>query len=192
MIKVGLTGGIGSGKSTVAKIFETLKIPIFYADLVAKEIINSDKTVIAEIKNNFGNIYTDGRIEKQRLSNIIFNSPEKLQIINSIVHPAVGEYYQNWLKKNINYYFTIMEAAILFESGTYKQLDKIITVFAPEKLRIKRVSKRDNIETQKVKERINNQMSENKKIQLADYVIYNDDLKMLIPQVIEIAKKMER
>lgn len=191
MIKVGLTGGIGSGKTTVAKIFEAIKIPIFYADIISKHIINEDKFVIAQIKQNFGDIYNNNQIDKQRFAKIIFNNPEKLKLVNSIIHPAVRKNYNEWTNKHSTTAYTIMEAAILFESGTYKILDKTITVFAPEKLRINRVCKRDNTTEEKVIERIKNQMADKKKIKLADYVIYNDDIQMLIPQVLKIHNQLK-
>ncbi|MBN2664091.1 MAG: dephospho-CoA kinase [Bacteroidales bacterium] len=190
MIKVGLTGGIGSGKTTVAKIFEAIKVPVFYADIVSKEIINKDKFVVAQIKQYFGEIYNNNQIDKQRFANIIFNNPEKLKLVNSIIHPAVRNSYKKWVQLNNTQPYTLMEAAILFESGTYKILDKTITVFAPEKLKIKRVCKRDNTTPEKVIVRINNQISDNEKVNIADYVIYNDDIQMLIPQVIKIHNQL--
>ncbi len=187
MIKVGLTGGIGSGKSTVAKVFEILKVPVFYADNVGKLLINNDAEVIKSIKKEFEDIYDDDNfIIKKKLANIIFSNPEKLEIINSIVHPAVRKEYLKWCDKNSAKPYSIMEAAILFESGTYKILDKTITVFAPKNTRIKRVCKRDNITAEKVIERMNNQMSEDKKVKLANFVIYNDDNDMILSQILKI------
>lgn len=186
MIKVGLTGGIGSGKSTVAKIFEVIGIPVFYADNETKNIINYDKNIISLIKENFGEIYTlQNIIDKKKLADIIFKNPEKLEIINSIVHPAVRKKFINWSNKQKSKY-TLMEAAILFESGTYKILDKTITVFADQKTRIKRVCSRDNIPAEKVIDRIKNQMSDHEKIKLADFVINNNEKDMIIAQVLKI------
>jgi len=188
MIKVGLTGGIGSGKSTVAKVFEILKVPIFYADDIAKLLINNDIKVIKSIKNEFGNIYIDNKIDSKKLADIIFSKPEKLKIINSIIHPAVRKQYLQWCDKNSTKPYSIMEAAILFESGTYKILDKTITVFTPQNTRIKRVCKRNNTTPEKVIERINNQMADNEKVKLANFVIYNDDNDMVLSQVLKISK----
>ncbi len=190
MIKVGITGGIGAGKTTVSNIFKVLKVPIFYADKVAKNLINTNDKTIRKIKEKFGDVYINGKLNNKKLAAIIFNNPEKLKIINNIVHPAVHKEYNKWCKKNSDKIYTLMEAAILFESRSYKKLDKIITVYAPEKIRIKRVCKRDNTNEKKVKERIRNQINDKEKIKLSDFVIHNYNDNMLIPQVLEIHKKI--
>lgn len=190
MIKIGITGGIGAGKTTVSNIFEVLKIPVFYADKVAKNLINTHSKTIRKIKEKFGDVYINGKLNNKKLAAIIFNNPEKLKIINNIVHPAVDKEYNKWCKKNSDKIYTLLEAAILFESGSYKKLDKIITVYAPEKIRIERVCKRDNTDEKKVKERIKNQISDEEKIKLSDFVIHNYNDNMLIPQVLEIHKKL--
>jgi len=190
MIKLGITGGIGSGKTTVSKIFELFSVPVFYADIEAKNIMNHDIDVVAQVIETVGDVYLNGVLDRKKMADVIFSNPEKLKIINSIVHPAVHRYYQLWLESNSEYPITLMEAAILFERGTYKKMDKVITVFAPEDVRIKRVCERDNITPEKVRERINNQMSEEKKLELADFVIINDEKEMLISQVKKIIDQL--
>ncbi|NUM50382.1 MAG: dephospho-CoA kinase [Flavobacteriales bacterium] len=188
MIKVGVTGGIGSGKSMVCKIFETLQIPVFYADLVAKEIAVNDLQVVEQIKQNFGkNIYTSqGELNRKILSEIVFNSESKLQLLNQIIHPAVAKAFNNFENKNNNAPYIVKEAAILIESGAYKNIDKIIVITAPLKQRIERVMKRDGVLEQDVLQRISKQFPEEKLIQFAHFVVNNKDGAMLLPQIIEI------
>ncbi len=188
MLKIGITGGIGSGKSTVCKIFETLKIPVYNADISAAKIINTNTELKKALISLFGeDIYTDlGILNRKKLAKIIFSDKEVLAKVNSLIHPAVRADYQEWLEENIEAKFTIKEAAILFESGAYKQVDKVITVFAPEELRIKRVMNREPITREEVLRRIKNQMTEKEKIKRSDFVIYNDEKQLLIPQVLRI------
>jgi len=191
MIKIGITGGIGSGKTTVCKIFEVMKIPVYYADIEAKIIINTDIEIKNSLISLFGkNIYLqNGTIDKKQFSEIIFNDKQILAKVNSIIHPVVKKYYEQWLFQNKNYKFTVKEAAILFESGAYKQVDKIITVVSPLEKRIERIMKRDNTSREIVLKKINNQMSDEEKIKKSDFVIYNNDKTLLLPQILEIIKK---
>ena len=143
MIKVGLTGGIGSGKTLVSEIFFRLGIPVFNADFEAKAILDTNKEVIQQITNNFGAIYTENGIDREKLALIIFNDQVALKTINSIIHPKVREYFHSWIAKHANAKYVIEEAAILFESNAYKELDITINVHADELVRINRVIKRD-------------------------------------------------
>ncbi len=189
MIKVGLTGGIGSGKTTVAKIFEVLGIPVYYSDIQAKKILFKPET-IEKIRHTFGEkVFEKGKLSKKLLAKIVFNDKEKLQKLNSIIHPAVKTDFKNWLEKQ-NAPYVVKEAAILFESGAYKDMDFIITVFAPVEERIKRVMKRDNISREEVIRRIENQWTDEKKIKLSDFVIKNYNSFLVIPQVLEIHNKL--
>lgn len=188
MLKVGLTGGIGSGKSTVAKIFELLQVPVYYADYEAKLILDNNDFVRTEIIKNFGNLYKSGFINRQELANIVFKDKSELHKLNSIVHPQVAIHYENWCKKNKAHKYTIKEAAILFESGVYKEMDKIITVVASVDLRIERVCKRDNISKDKVLERIKNQMDDETKVLMSDFIVSNNDTELIIPQILHIHK----
>ena len=191
MLKIGLTGGIGSGKSTVALIFETINIPVYYADNEAKKILNENNFVRKEITAAFGNIYDKNTINRKKLAKIVFNNEKKLDKLNSIVHPAVIEHFKNWCADKKEFDYIIKEAAILFESGTYQNLDKIISVFAPVDIRIQRVCSRDNVKKKEVLNRINNQFDDKKKIELSDYVINNYNEHMIIPQVLSIHEKIK-
>lgn len=186
MIKVGLTGGIGSGKTLVSEIFIRLGIPVFNADNESKSILNTDKEVIQQIINNFGDLYTENGINREKLASIIFNDQIALETINSIIHPKVREYFHSWAAKHVNAKYVIEEAAILFESNAYKELDVTINVHADELIRISRVIVRDKTTAESVKSRMNNQWSDKERIELADFTIYNNGDKMVLPQVLEI------
>jgi len=189
MLKIGLTGGIGSGKTTVAKVFEVLGIPVYYADEAAKRLMNENENLIKKLKEQFGNqTYIDGKLNRSYLSSIVFNDSEKLEILNSIVHPATIEDAARWMKQQITPY-VIKEAALIFESGSQKDLDKVIGVYASAPLRILRVIKRDNINKEEILARMDKQLDEEMKMRLCDYVIKNDEQEMVLPQVLELHKK---
>ena len=189
-IIIGLTGGIGSGKSTIAEIFTTLKIPVFNSDLEAKQLY-SHPEIKQQIIKHFGSIYNEqNQLDKKALANIVFNDESKLQQLNNIIHPAVKKSFENWVTNNIHTPILIKEAAILIESGAFKYVDKIIVVTAPEKERIKRVMLRDNVAEKEVIARMNQQLSEAKLIAHADFIIKNDNMHLVIPQVLEIIKKL--
>lgn len=191
-LAIGITGGIGSGKSTVCKIFKLLGVPVFEADLVAKALINSD----AEIRNGliqfFGkDIYSsDNKINRKMLANLIFNDDLLMEKVNRLVHPAVRNKYLIWIKQQ-NSIYVIHEAAILFESGFYKMTDYSILVSAPEDMRIERVTHRDNIDLEMVKSRMLKQWTDEEKRKLASFELVNDNKKLLIPQILEIDKKLK-
>lgn len=187
MIKIGITGGIGSGKSIVCQIFRNLEIPVFTADVEGGRIMSSDHSVIELLTAKFGDdIYTaDGELIREKIAAIIFNNSEAISFINSVVHPVVKKNYQEWFEKQISKY-CIIEAAILFESGMHEMLDKIITVYAPEDIRIQRVMERDKISAEDVVARVRNQMSEEEKMKRSDFIITNDDRQLIIPQVIHV------
>ena len=192
MIKVGITGGIGSGKSTVCKVFRVLGIPVFEADSVAKQLLNNDMQIREQLIQLFGaSVYLhDGTIDRKYLAGIVFSNPSLLSQLNSIVHPAVRKAFDEWyLIQNSPY--IIHEAAILFESGFYKMMDKTITVVTDENERIERVVKRDEITAELVRQRMKNQWSDEEKIKLADFVIGNNDRELIIPQIVEIDKKIK-
>ena len=185
MIKVGITGGIGSGKSTVAKLFEVLGIPVYYADDAAKKIMNEDELLKQQIQKEFGKeSYTNGNLNRKYIADIVFANPKKLEILNSLVHPATLKDAEDWMNKQISPY-SIKEAALIFESGAQEQLDYIIGVYAPTPLRIQRTMQRDNISREEVIARMNKQIDETLKIKLCDFVIKNDEQQLVIPQVIE-------
>lgn len=192
MLKIGLTGGIGSGKSTVAKVFELLNIPIYYADIEAKKILDNNSGVKKQIIENFGNLYVNKKINRPKLANIVFNDKQALATLNQIVHPKIEIHYTNWCNARLIYKYTIKEAAILFESDKYLEMDKIITVIAPLSVRVQRVCKRDNISSQKVTERINNQWTDEQRVYLSDFIIKNDDKNLVIPQILKINNLITR
>ena len=187
---VGLTGGIGSGKSTVAKVFQSLGVPIFNSDLEAKYIINNDVEVIRAITLEFGNVYENGKLNRIKMAEVVFNDKNALEKLNKIVHPKVAEYFENWVLANNDSSILIKEAAILIESGAYKKIDKIVLVTAPTTIRIQRVVNRDNISKEKVKERMNAQLSDKEKPSYADFFIINDDIQLVIPQVLAAYNKL--
>jgi dephospho-CoA kinase len=194
MIKVGVTGGIGSGKTLICRVFEKLGVPVFYADDEAKRLLDADPEVKEAMMEYFGrDIYDDKGLKKAHLASKIFNNQDALSKVNSIVHPAVRQLFVGWAKeKEAAFPYVIEEAAILFESGVYKDLDFNILVYAPEELRISRVISRDNIDREKVKVRMQHQMRDEEKINMADAVIYNDESRLVLPQILEINKRLTR
>lgn len=191
MLKIGITGGIGSGKSTVCRVFIALGIPVFEADLIAKELMNTNQEIHEKLVNLFGaSVYqSDHTVDRKYLAGIVFNNPSLLAQLNEIVHPVVRETFFNWCEKQHSTYI-IHEAAILFESGFYKMMDKTIAVVTSENERIQRVIKRDGLTLELVKVRIKNQWTDDERIKLADFVIGNNDNELIIPQIIEIDKKI--
>jgi len=186
MIKIGLTGGIGSGKSTVAKVFEVLGISVYYADDAAKNLMNENEELKQNIKLQFGTtIYKNNLLDRKALAEIVFNNPEKLQQLNALVHPATLKDAENWMQRQALPY-AIKEAALIFESGAQKQLDYVIGVYAPTPIRIQRTMHRDNVSREEVMARMDKQIDEVIKMRLCDFVIKNDEQELLIPQVITL------
>ncbi|GAF03055.1 dephospho-CoA kinase [Saccharicrinis fermentans] len=194
MIKVGITGGIGSGKTTVSHIFEALKVPVYCADMEARKLTDVHPDIVAGVKKLFGNdIYIDGRLDRKRVAALVFANKNLLSELNSIVHPLVKEHFNNWVKHcHAKCDYVLKEAAILFESGGNQQMDKVVTVTAPLELRIKRVMKRDGLTEKEVKDRILHQMPEQDKIRMSDYVIQCNDKDLVIPQVLQIHQLLLR
>ena len=192
MLKIGITGGIGSGKTTVCHLFETLHIPVYYADDAAKWLMNNNADLIIAIKNAFGNdVYNDqNQLQRTKLASIVFSNANARKLLEGFVHPAVEQHNQQWIEQHKNAPYVLKEAALVFESGSYKHLDKVITVTAPLELRISRVTKRDNATVEQVKARIAAQMPDEEKIRLSDFVIYNNEQQMLIPQVMHIHEQI--
>lgn len=191
MIKLGLTGNIGSGKTTVSKIFESLDIPVFYADTEAKSLYGL-QDVKEKIHTIFrGDVFNQNdEVDFKILANIVFNDKAKLEQLTNILHPIVFEKYHSWLEENSHTSYSIHESAIIFEYSQQKYFDKTICVTAPLKLRVKRVINRDNTNLERVKERIDNQMKESDKALLSDFVITNDENSFLIPQILKIHKNL--
>tara|TARA_Y100000389_G_C17269518_1_gene417219 strand:- start:98 stop:676 length:579 start_codon:yes stop_codon:yes gene_type:complete len=190
MKKIGITGGIGSGKTYVASVFQSFRIPIFNADIQAKKVMTSSRKLIKVVKEEFGNdIYKDSDLNKEKLASIVFSNSDKLQKLNSLVHPIVKEEFNNWYMKQTSPY-VIKEAAILFESNSHIELDAVICVSAPLDLRIKRLLNRDDYSENEIKKRIDNQISQEKKEKLSDYIIVNDEKELLLPTIIKIHKEL--
>ncbi len=187
MLRVGLTGGIGSGKSLVAKIFMTLGIPVFQADSEAGIILDEDITVREKLTEWFGpEIYIQGKPDRNRIAGIVFNDPLQLAKLNELIHPLVMNHFIKWCGLHNSSPYVIHEAAILFESGLYKHLDRTILVTAPEETRIERVVQRDRVSDEMVRARMKNQWTEEQKVPLADFIIRNDGETPVIPAVLDI------
>jgi dephospho-CoA kinase len=188
ILQIGITGGIGSGKSLVSKIFSALGIPVYDADSHAKALMTTDGILVSQIKKEFGDLsYEDGSLNRTYLANHVFHDQQKLEKLNSLVHPRVAWHYKNWVLENSGKPYVLKEAALLFETGSYKVLDKIIVVTAPEVLRIQRVIARDPHRTvEQIKAIVGKQMPEEKKQELADYLVVNDETQLLIPQVLHL------
>lgn len=190
MIKVGLTGNIGSGKSTVIQIFETLGVPVYHADLEAKKFLKKDH-VKRLINDRFGtDVFSGGQINRKKLAAIVFNDSEALNFLNAVIHPLVKEDLNSWMIRKKHHAYVIQEAAILFESGFYKDFDKVILISCPEDVAAKRVMKRDGVTVEEVLQRRANQWSQDKKIGLSDYIIDNSGNTLVLPQVLEIHKQL--
>ncbi|MEO7984396.1 MAG: dephospho-CoA kinase [Bacteroidota bacterium] len=186
MIKVGLTGGIGSGKTTVARLFETLGIPVYYADDRAKYLMSTDTDLKAAIVRHFGSdAFNDGELDRKYLAAIVFNNKEKLELLNALTHPITIRDSEEWMKKQTTPY-TVKEAAILFESGAAEKLDVVIGVYAPQHIRVQRVMKRDKLPVEEVMKRISRQIDEEMKMKLCNYIITNNDQQLVIPQVLDL------
>jgi len=183
---IGLTGGIGSGKTTAANEFASHGIPVYITDLEAKKLMQSD-SVLNQIRAEFGNaVFEDGVLIRERLSEIVFNNPNSLTKLNGIVHPAVKQHFKQWLLEYQNEPFIIYESAILFESGSYKDCDFIINVTAPLEIRIKRVIERDKTTREKVLERIKNQWNDEEKSSKSDFIIENINIEALKLGIVKI------
>lgn len=190
---IGLTGGIGSGKSTVASYIASKGIPVYIADDEAKKLMDS-KRISTKIQTIFSeNIFTEeGKLDRKKIAEIVFNAPEKLAALNAIVHPEVKKHFTNWLKQHKNASFIIKEVAILFETGGNLACDKIILVTAPEEIRIERAMKRDNVARESIFKRIQNQLPEEEKIQKSDFVVYNIALENTFKEIDQILKILSK
>ncbi|MFI5161076.1 MAG: dephospho-CoA kinase [Sphingobacteriales bacterium] len=188
MLKIGITGNIGGGKTTVSKIFEILGIPVFYADDAAKNVMTTDAKLIEGIKSAFGatSYFDDGTLNRKYIAGIVFNDEKELAKLNAMVHPAVFRAFDTWVAQTKAAPYVMKEAALLFESDSYKICDKTIMVTAPLELRIKRVMHRDGLTREEITARNGKQFSEEKKIGLADFIIRNDDTELVIPQVLAL------
>ncbi|HSH65105.1 MAG TPA: dephospho-CoA kinase [Bacteroidia bacterium] len=188
MLKIGITGGIGSGKTTVCKIFELLDVPVYYADDASKELLLHDPFIKSKILTVFGEgvLGEDQFISRKKMAERVFENEKELNKLNEIMHPAVAKHFDNWLKKQEAFPYILKEAAIMFESNAYLQVDKVITVTAPVDIRVKRVMKRDGTKKEDILKRMNAQLSDEEKVKRSQFVIVNDNQKLVIPQVLAL------
>ncbi len=186
-INLALTGNIGSGKTTVSRIFEAMQIPVYCSDEKAKSFLALPKIEI-EIKNYFGTSVFDsnGVLDKKALAGIVFENISKLKFLNNLIHPLVIDDYKHWLVENSEAPYTIMESAIIFENQLEKIFDKIIYVYCPQQIRMERIIQRDKTNSELVQKRFDAQLSDEEKMKHSDIIIYNDNSQALIPQVLEI------
>jgi dephospho-CoA kinase len=186
MLRIGLTGGIGSGKSTVAKVFEVLGIPVYYADDAARRLMNEDPVLRQQLLQHFGTgAYDNGLLNRKYIAGIVFNDPGKLELLNSLVHPATIRDGERWMAEQTTPY-AIKEAALIFESGSQSHLDYVVGVSAPDALRIHRTMQRDHISREEVIARMNKQIKQVIKMRLCHFVIVNDEQEAVIPQVMKL------
>jgi len=186
MLKVGITGGIGSGKSVVCRVFSTLGIPVFNADEAARFVMEHEPGVVAAIKALLGNdVYEQGELQRPRVSSLVFGKPEVLQRLNDIVHPATITFGRQWMERQRAPYI-IKEAAIFFESGSYHDMDVMIGVHAPQELRLARAMQRSGQTREQIATIVASQMNEEEKMKRCDYVIANDDVLAVLPQVMKL------
>lgn len=190
---IGITGGIGSGKTTACQIFEQLGVPVYYADVRAKELMAMDGPLKAKIIQAFGEqAYSAGRLDRAYLAKEVFGNKERLSVLNGLVHPAVSDDFDAWLEDQKDADYVLKEAAILFESGAYQAVDFTVLIIAPEDVRIQRVVQRDGTTPEQVLQRIKNQWTQERKAKLADHIINNDGANLLTPQVLELHNRFSR
>lgn len=189
---IGLTGGIGSGKSTIAKMFEVLGVPVYYADKEAKKLMSSSESVKKQLISVFGNeAFISGTLNRAYIANIVFKDPDKLHVLNNIVHPEVAKHFENWVKNQKTSY-VIQENAIIFENNKQHAFDDIITVTAPESVKIERVMHRDKVSKDLVIERMQNQLDDGYKVKRSKYIIQNTDLKKSEALVFQIHQELSK
>lgn len=190
VLKIGLTGGIGSGKTTVAKVFELLGVPVYFADTASKLLYQTNQELIASIKQHFGEeMYEEKQLNRAKLAAAVFGNDEKLELLNSLVHPPTIKDAEDWMMRQTAPYI-IKEAALLFEAGSASGLDYIIGVQAPQHLRLKRAMDRDGAKREDILNRMKRQIDENIKMRLCDFVIKNDEQELVIPQVIALHNQL--
>ena len=190
VLRVGLTGGIGSGKSTVAQIFEVLGVPVYYADIAAKRLMNEDAELRSAISTIFGKqAYANNILDRKYIASIVFSDPVKLELLNSIVHPATKKDGQAWMQQQTSPY-AIHEAALIFEATVSERLDRVIGVSSPMELRIKRAMERDKVNRDEVLKRMDQQLDEDLKMSKCDFLLINDEQQLLVPQVLDLHEKL--
>ena len=191
MLKIGLTGGIGSGKSVVAELLQIMGIPVYDSDASSKNMCNTDESLIKSMISLFGpELYKDGLLDGKLLADHVFGNETALKAVNALIHPVVVRDFMEWCKLNSQYPILVMESAIIFEAGLEHLFDRIITVTAPEEIRIERICKRNGMSSESVKVRLKNQISESERISKSDIIIVNDGVQAVLPQVIKIVQSL--
>lgn len=186
MLRIGITGGIGSGKSTIAKVFSAMGIPVYNADDAAKRLMNTDEGLKDSIQRQFGTeTYKNGILDRKYLAGIVFNNAYKLDLLNTLVHPVTIRDANEWMRNQQSPY-VVKEAALIFETSAQEGLDLIIGVFAPKHLRLQRTLQRDKVSKIEIEKRMNRQLDENIKMKLCDFIIYNDEQQLVVPQVLAL------
>ncbi|MCG8326434.1 MAG: dephospho-CoA kinase [Chitinophagales bacterium] len=193
-LKIGITGSIGSGKTTVCHIFESLGIPVYYADGRAKWLMVNDPRLVSGVKKEFGEeaYYANGTLNRHYLAQTVFHDAAKLKVLNALVHPIIADDSERWHHGQEGVPYTLKEAALLFESNNHLKLDKVIAVSCPENIRIQRVIKRDGMTEEEVRARMDKQMPDEEKIARADYIINNDGQTSLVQQVVKIHNTLKK
>jgi dephospho-CoA kinase len=193
VLKVGITGGIGSGKSIVCQIFDILGVPIYHADERAKYLVNTSPIIRTEIISVFGtNSYSAEGYNRKYIADIVFNNADQLNRLNKIIHPRVALDFEKWFKEHNGAKYILKEAAVLFESGAYKTMDRIIVVDAPIELRINRLKERDPVSEKEIRNRMNSQWTADKIKSMADWIITNDDNTLILPQILTIHNQLNK
>lgn len=192
MLKIGITGNIGSGKTTVCKLFELLGIPVFYADFHAKKVMTEDADLVAAIRSNFGDeaYFANGSLNRKHISTIVFNNETELKKLNALVHPAVFRAFDQWAEQHQQHFYVLKEAALLFESGSDQQCDQTIVVAAALDARVKRVVQRDQLTEEEVLRREKKQIPQEEKEAKANFIIHNDAETLVVPQVLQIHQQL--
>ena len=195
MLKIGITGGIGVGKTIVSRMFQVLGVPIYDADTRAKWVMHHDQELRKELEEAFGpeTYNAAGELNRAYLAGVVFNNPVRLELLNSLVHPHVGKDFEVWVAAHADKPYILKEAALMFESESWRQVDEVIAVYAPLELRIKRLLKRDTHRTEEdIKAIMARQLSEEEKMRRAQHIIYNDDQQLIIPQVLALHEQFSR
>jgi len=191
MIKVGITGGIGSGKSLVCQVFERLGIPVYYADEAARKLMEHDPVIRHDLMAWLGeDIYSGNELDRLKMAGLIFTNPELLQIVNRIVHPRVAADFQNWCESYENKPYVIQESAILFESGAYRFVDFIVLVTAPEDIRLNRVITRNGMTPEKIQAIMKNQWPDNEKTSRSQFILNNDNKSLVLPRILNLHSQL--
>lgn len=193
MIRAGITGGIGSGKSVVSELFRLHGVPVYDADREAKYLNDTSPSIRQQLTDHFGgDLYAGGSLNRPMLASLMFHDEKILATVNTIIHPVLANHFAEWCALHTDHRLVMIDAAVLFEAGFHRYLDQVVTVFAPKEIRMERVMHRDHSSREAVERRMKHQLPENEKMQRSDFVIYNDDRHSLIRQTADILEKLRK